>query len=155
MKFITFYKNSHGIAALSAILLFGSIIVEIAIVTAFIAFVMNNINYGARLSAEALFAAKAGIDDAILKLTRNKDFVFPSSPGYELPVGNRTAKVLVCKDFKTAVGASPCGAIPNVGKYEVTSVGQASNKQRQLRAIIDVDPTLGLARVVSKEEVPF
>lgn len=155
MIYLTHLKNNRGIAALSTILLFGSIIVEIAIATAFMAFILNNINYGARLSAEALSAAKAGVDDATLKLSRNKDFAFPSSPGYELAVGNRIATVLVCKDFKTAAGANPCGAIPNVGKYEVTSTGKAVNKQRKLRAIIDVDPQTGLTRVVSKEEVPF
>lgn len=155
MKYIINLRNRHGIAALSSIILFGAIIIEIAITTAFLALMLNNINYGARLSSEALFAAKAGLDDATLKLTRNKDFAFPPPPGYDLVVGIRIATIIVCKDFKTTAGASPCGAIPNVGKYEVTSIGKAANKQRQLRAIIDVDPATGLTRVVSKEEIPF
>ena len=66
--------NSNGQATLSFILLAGGIILEIAIAGSFITYFLSASGLSERLSARAYVAAEAGIRDAQIKITRNKDF---------------------------------------------------------------------------------
>jgi hypothetical protein len=118
------------------ILLIGGIIVEIAAAVAFLVFIINNTNFGAKLSAEALAAAQAGIDDGIRRVTRDLTY----NTTYDLTVGSRTVNVSVCR--------STCIA----GKTVITSTGSAFTRQRRLIAALQIDSTTGLVTVESVKE---
>ncbi|PIY59498.1 hypothetical protein COY96_01505, partial [Candidatus Wolfebacteria bacterium CG_4_10_14_0_8_um_filter_37_11] len=84
-------NNNKATAALPAMLFIGGIIVEIGIAGAFISYYLSQSGFGIKMSAEALAAAEAGVQDALIKIIRNKDF---TSSGYDLTVGNRSANVV-------------------------------------------------------------
>jgi len=128
-------RNNKATAALPAILLIGGIIIEIGLAGAFISYYLSQSGFGVKMSAEALAAAEAGVQDAIIKIVRNKDF---TSSGYELQVGSRSANVVVCKD--TCAG---------IGKHKITSIGSAVVKRRKLEAVINVNATTGEVKIES------
>ncbi len=142
------FPRQSGIVTLAVTLLLSAIIVEIVIIGAVLAYTVTNSNYAARLSAEALSAAKAGVSDALIKIIRDKHF--GANPSYELSIGGRSVEVTVCKDAKT--GISNCDT-PSIGEREITSVGKALTRRQKIRAIVDVDAVTGEARVVSITEL--
>lgn len=135
-----------GVVAVTTVLILGAVIVEIGVAGTIIAYLLNNSNYGARLSSEALAASKAGIHDAWLKIAGNKDF---SSAGYTLSVGTRSTDVVVCKDFVTT--ATDCDTA-SAGKTEIISTGRAVSVRRRFRAVVDVNALTGESKIVSEKE---
>src|SRR3990167_5626815 len=82
-----------GISSLPTMLLLGGIIIEIAIAIAFLTYYFNVSNFAARLSAEALAAARAGIDDATIKVVLNKNCPDSSCPSpYTLALGDQIGR---------------------------------------------------------------
>ncbi len=80
-----------GTVTLPVVILMGGIITEIAIAGAFLAYFLSQSGFGLKLSAEAFAAAQSGIEDAKLKIIRNKDFTSSPNP-YTLSVGSRSAE---------------------------------------------------------------
>jgi hypothetical protein len=138
--------NNKATAALPAMLFIGGIIVEIGIAGAFISYYLSQSGFGIKMSAEALAAAEAGVQDALIKIIRNKDF---TSSGYDLTVGNRSANIIVCKDTKTV--SSLCDT-ENSGKHEITSIGSALVKKRKIEAIVNVNSATGEVKIESIQE---
>ena len=101
------------------------------------------------MSAEALAAAHTGIQDASLRIMRDKNFA-PSPNPYTITIDNDSAEITVCKDLQTV--SSACDTAMS-GKFEVTSLGSSLNKRRQLRAIISVDSVSGETRLESLNEI--
>ena len=66
--------KERGQITLPFILLVGGIIVEIAIAGLFTAYFLSSANLGERLATRAASAAYSGIQDAMVKITRNKEF---------------------------------------------------------------------------------
>jgi len=142
-----FFVSTKAAATLLVILLIGGLVVEISIAGAFMTYYLNQSGFGVKLSEEALAAARSGIQDALIRIIRNKSSV-PDS--YTLTIGSRSAEITVCKDKIT--NSSACDtSIPN--KYEATSLGKASTKRRQVRAIFNVDATTGEVKLESEKEV--
>lgn len=128
-------------ATLPVVLLIGGLVVEIGIAGAFMAYYLAQSGLGVKLSEEALVAARAGIQDAKIRIVRNKNFI-PSPNPYALIVGNRTAQITTCKD--TCAGA---------GKFQITSLGMALTKRRQVQLIISVDSLTGEVKIESEKEI--
>lgn len=130
-----------GIAALPVLLLTSAIILEVAIVSIVLANVFNNTRYNERLAAEAFGAARAGAQDAALRVIRYKDC--PATPGCPatstITVGLRTADVTI-----TDSGG---------GIITVDSVGTALGRQKKVQAILGVDPVTGEVSLRSFKEV--
>ena len=141
-------KLINGIAALPTMLLLGGIIVEISIVGAFISYLFSQSSFGIRLSEEALSFAQSGIQDAMIKIIRNKDF--SSVSGYDIIIENKTARIVVCRESKSVGG--DCNT-SNPGKSEITSTGSVSTKKRKLRAIVNVNSNTGEIKVESIGEI--
>lgn len=141
------FKKNNGVAALPTMLLIGGIIAEIGIAGAFISYLYSQSSFGIRLSEEALSAAQSGIQDAIIKIIRNKDF---SSAGYNLTINNKSANIIVCKDSRSA--SINCDTL-NSGKSEITSTGAALTKRKKLRAIVNVNSSTGEVKVESVNEI--
>ncbi len=132
-------KTEKGIIALPAVLLIGGIIAEIGVVGLVVSYFLIQSSFGIKSSIETSVAAQAGIQDALIKIIRDKDF---TSAPYNLSAGNWLTEVTVCRD--TCVGS---------GKYEITSLGKVKNKQSKFRAIIEVNAANSEVNVESLEEI--
>ena len=132
-------KNQSGIIVLPTVLLFAGFIVEITIATTLGAYFLVTSEFGVRQSAQALLAAQSGIQDALARVTRDKDF---TSASYIVNVENYSAEVSVCKD--TCVG---------VGKDRLWATGSAQRQRRKLEAIIVIDPVTAEVKLESLKEV--
>ncbi len=121
-----------------AMLFIGGIIVEIALAGAFISYYLSQSGFGVKISAEALAAAEAGVQDALIRIIRDKNF---SSAGYNLTVGNRSANIIVCKD-----------SCAGTGKHKITSTGTAMLKRRKIEAVANVDSVTGEVKIESVQE---
>lgn len=119
-------------------LFIGAIIVEIAVAGAFISYYLSQSGFGVKISAEALAAAEAGVQDALIKIIRDKNF---SSNGYSLTVGSRSANVVVCKD-----------SCAGTGKHKITSTGSAVAKRRKIEVIVNVNSATGEVKIESIQE---
>lgn len=128
--------RSGGQAALPAVLLVCGVITEIAIAGTLIAFVLSSSGLGERLSSQALAAAKAGIQDAFVKIAIDKNFNAPG--GYTFSVDSRSVQVFVTKGINTD---------------DVISIGTALNHQRKLEAILLVDQNTGKVDLKSITEI--
>jgi len=150
---MNFHIKNRGMTALPLIILIGGIVLEIAITMALVAFYLSESGAGARFSAEALSISQAGINDALMKIIRNPSFNTGVSNPYYLSFGNsRTAKIIVCKNYKTVT--NNCDTWFDDGT-EITSLGTVLNKNRKLRAIVSINPTNGEVRIQSIKEVPL
>lgn len=135
--------------ALPTILLIGGIIIEIAITGVFIIYFLGQSSFGVKLSAEALSASRTGVYDAILKIVREKNFSTGATP-YTIAIDNNSVQVWVCRNSKTAVSYCDTAASD---KYEITSLGKARDKNRRLRAFLNVNNVNGEVRVESISEI--
>lgn len=130
-----------GVIAFGTVLILGAIITEIAIVGSFLAYLLNKSNYGTRLSGEALAAARAGIDDGVAHILKQR--LFPTCTlSYSITAGNATADVVIQNTVCSANGEG----------YTVTATGKSLTKRRKLQAVVDVDPLTRESRVVSSVE---
>jgi len=128
-----------GQATLAFVLLVGGIIIEIAIAGSFITYFLSHAGLGERLSARAFAAAHAGVRDAQIKITRNKEL---GPVSYSLPVGADSTKVVVTWDATNS----------DYYIYTITSTGSASTRLRKLVATLVVNKTTGLAQLKSLVE---
>ncbi len=135
-RFSAFTKAA---ATLPLILLVGGLIVEIGIAGAFIAYFLNQSGFGIKLSEEALAAARAGVQDATIRIIRSKSL---APDFYTLTIDNRSAEITICKDI--------CAG---TDKFQVDSLGIAFNKRRQVRAIIYVNNLTGEVKLESEREI--
>lgn len=144
-------EKGKGVAALPTVMLVGGILTEIVVAGILITYFLSQSSIGTKLSSEALSTAYAGVGDGIIKVVRNKniDYSLSGSP-YTISVGSRSAQVTICKDSKTTT--LTCDT-PALGKDEITSLGTAFTKKRQLRAILNVQSVTGEVRLESLSEV--
>lgn len=141
--------NDKAAATLLTTLTMGGVIISVGLTGLFLIYFLTQSSLGVKLGTEALAAAASGVEDAKLKIVRDKNF---SSAGYPINVGSRSAQVVVCRDSKTS--AAPCDT-PSPGKDEVTSLGSAFTKRRRLRAILNVTSRTGEVQVESVREIPL
>lgn len=143
MKLLDILRNSFdlkGIVALPTILIIGGIIVEIGLAGILVAYLVSQSGFGVKMSSEAMAAAQAGVNDAIMKVVRNKDFFTNAST--TLIVGDRSAEVSVANNITT-------------GKSTIFSIGSAFNKKRKLKALLNVNDITGEVKIESIEEAPL
>jgi len=130
--------NNLGVTLLPLVIMIGLVIVELGVAMAFVVYLSNLSSYGTRLAQEALFGARSGIDDAILRIIRDKDF---SSVGYSLTVGRVNVWVVVEQGQ------------PATNQDRITSTGTVLIRQKQYQAIVSVDPEMLLVSLVSLTEI--
>lgn len=131
-------EGKRGIAALPSVLIIGGIIVQIAVVGAFLSYLFASAGYGTRLASEALNAARAGAQDAMMRVARDKTF---SSDGYTVTTNGRDATVVVTRDS------------PVAGQDTILSTATALTRQKKIEIILEVDATTGQLEVLSFGEV--
>lgn len=143
-------KTRSGIASLPVILLLGGMIIEIAIAGAFIFYYINSNVYGNRLANQAASAARAGIDDAVMRIIYNTNCGNDEAncPGTFTRTENGTeVTVTICKDS--------CSGLPAGATHKVTAVSVAARKKHQIIAIITASSSLPLVRVDSMTDTPL
>jgi GxxExxY protein len=135
-----FVVSDRSAAFLPIVLVTSAVIIEFVVTAAILVYYFNNSNFGVRLSAEALTAASAGIEDGLIKVVRNKNY--NNTAGYALNVGNRQTTITVCKD--TCSGN---------GTHQITTIGQALTQRRQIVAVVETNSITGEVRIISIKEV--
>ena len=134
-------KSGAGQITLPFILLVGGIIVEIALAGVFTAYFLSAANLGEKLSARASSAAYSGIQDAMIKITRDKEY---GTRSYILAVKEDNAEVSVVKT------EDPGGAYV----YAIESLARAGSRQKKFVATLVVNSVSGKTTLQSVEEVP-
>ncbi len=128
-------ERSRGQVALSLIFLIGGLVIMGAVSLAFMILTFINSGYGYRASNQALSAAQAGVNDAVLLLERNKSY----AGTYALTVGSSSASVTVTQNASS-------------GQATVLSTASVSRYTRKLQAVISVDPSTGQVDLLSWAE---
>lgn len=136
-------KGNSGQTALPFILLVSGIIIEIVVAGTLTSYFASGSGFGERLDARAVAAASSGINDALMQLTKNKDFG-SSNPTYGVGVGSDAATVT----FTSALSNG-------YYNYTVTSLGIAGTRQKKIVATVAVDASTGSMSLTSLGEVPI
>lgn len=129
-------RLNTGVAALPMILLISAIIIEIAVISVVLATTLNNTRFSERLGAEALSAARAGAQDTILKVIREKGC--PASLP-QLTVGSRSANI-TCTDS-------------GGGVITIQSTGKALSREKRVQVVLGVDSVTGEVSLQSFKEI--
>ncbi len=129
-------KSQKGIAALITVLTLGSIIFVVSLTTSLLAFWQGQSADSIKKSTQAYYAAYSGLQDALIKLERNKDFPSGSFP---LSV-NSTDDVSV--------------SVVNTGSSATITVTATQGQvEKKLETITDIDTTTGLITPTSTTEL--
>jgi len=129
----------HGMAALPTLLALSGIVLTVSLGMAISSQISNYLNTGSTRSTEALYAAQAGLNDALWRLARNKNY--ENLSGYNLAVGSGTANIVIDRDE------------PVVNQTTVTVSGTVSGRTRKIQAVINVTATVGALSQASWTEI--
>ena len=117
----------RGVAALITVLSLGGLIFTISMGSALISFWANQNIKSIRGSNKAFYAAQSGLQDALIKLERNKDY---TTGGFNLNI-NGTNDVSVTVSFAS-------------GQATITSTSTLSQMNKNLQTVADINATTGL-----------
>ena len=114
-------QDERGVALLPMILVLFGLVMVVGVAIAGISVSENTISSTKDASDEALAIAESGIQDALMKLARDKDFT--SVGGYNLSVSGGTATIIV----------------PSGSSKDITSTGALNNKTRKIQLTVNAD----------------
>lgn len=120
MKNKKYFFSQKGIVALPAIVALSIIILTIGLAMSFSGFIQNNISSNKYNSELTYRVAEAGVKDAMVKITRNKNY--------------NTAFALSTN--KGAANVSFDASIP--GQTKITSVGTLNDNTKTIEVILDI-----------------
>jgi uncharacterized protein (UPF0333 family) len=137
--------KQKGQVALPFMLLIGSILIEIAIAGALMMYFFGSSRLAERLYARAGAVANTGIKNAIMNISRDKDFVPTATclPTSTITTNSDTASVVVCKTDTSGVESYI---------YTISSLGIAGGRQKKIEATVDVNKITGKVEVNSITE---
>lgn len=121
---------------LSMVIIISTIIFLVTTTGVLISTIQSGSAYNERLASEALFAARAGAQDAIIKIVRDKNYPVPDSYSIGISAG-RTADVEI-----TAA----------TGGFDIISIGTAGGRRTAIRVELGVDAVTGEVTVNSFKE---
>lgn len=125
----------RGIAALVTVLSLGTLIFTVSFATAILTFWSIKGIDSNRKSLKAYYTGSSGVQDALIKLQRNKDF----SSEFNLSV-NSTDDVSVT-------------VVNNDNSATITSTALSGGVNKKIQTIIDIDTTTGLITPTSTIEL--
>ena len=144
------FTARRGTASLTTTLLLGGLVVEIGLVLLFLFYLLNFTNYGIRISAEAFTGARAGIEDALLRIVRDKCVAF----SYDMPMANNGPQVAGTVSGPS-VACDGQGPQPMLETREINARSTLIGKRRRIQAFAEMNNHTGLVKVLRAEEVPF
>lgn len=128
-------------AALSLVLLISGVVILSGLSLIFLVNSFTSTTLAFRAANHALAVASAGMDDALLRLVRNKNFDTGGS-AYSVNIGpNETAIVEVEQDN------------PVTGQIKILSEAQILLYRRKIQAVVAVDPVTQRVNVISRGQV--
>lgn len=136
-------KNKNGIAALPLVLMLGGLITAITVSLLMANLLSTQSEFGLRLNSQAFAASQSGIQDAMLRIIRDKTFA--SSYTINFADGS-SADITVCRDAIAPVCVG-------LGKDKITSLGKSQGRNRKFQAIVNVDAVTGEMILESITEV--
>jgi hypothetical protein len=119
-KYKNYLLSQNGLVAMPAIVVLSIIMLAIGIAMSFSSYTQNNISFDNYKSQKAYYIAEAGIKDATMKITRNKNY----NTGYSLSINSGTASIVFDE------------SIPNQTK--ITSAGSINNYTKKIQATLNV-----------------
>jgi len=135
-------ERIKGQIALPFVLLVSGIIIEIVLAGTLISHFSTGSGYAARTSLRSSVAAHAGLNDALSRISRDKEFGL-TNPSYEITIGSDKANVSFnSQDLGTYY------------VYQVTSLGSALTGRTKLSAKVIVDKETGVVRLESLNQLP-
>ena len=145
-------KNKKGIISLGITLLLGGIIIEIAVGIAIITYILNENNFGIKLSNQAFVAAESGIEEGLLRVIRDD---FSAGSIITIPLSNASASVIICED-STGNSEDDCdNGSAATGKTEIISVGTSLLRQRKIVSVLSVNSNTKQIAIESIKEESF
>ena len=114
------FFSQKGIVALPAIITLSVIILAIGLAMSFSSFTQNNIFSNKHQSELTYRVAEAGIKDAMIKITRNKNY----DTAFALPINNGVANI----SFDTS----------NFEQTKITSIGTLNNNTKTIEVVLDI-----------------
>lgn len=131
-----------GIAALPSILIITFILLVVGLILTTTSVIESTISFAQRKSVESFYLAEAGLKDALMKITRNKNYV---------SADDSTCVAGVCElifDDNKKVEVTVTGTDPKT----ITVTGSVGSTKRKIRNIVNVD-TYGKVTHQSWEEI--
>ena len=119
-RYKEFLFSESGLIALPSIIILSMIILTIGISMSFSSFTQNNISSNNYSSQKSFFVAEAGIKDAIMKITRNKNY----NTAFILLIDEDTANVTI----NTTDPTRPI----------ITSVSTINNYTKKIQATLNI-----------------
>ena len=136
-------QGAKGAVTLPVFLIITLIVTELALAGLVTANALNNTLFGERLAIEASQAARAGVQDAIMRVIRGCPLSDCSPSSYSLSVGSRSSStVSISRDVVS-------------GNITITSAGSSFTRKKKMEAILGVDQTTGKVQIQSLKEVAF
>lgn len=139
-------------ATLPTVLMIGGIIMELAVAGVVVGYAFTESGSGMRLSTEALFASRAGVDDAVYKIIRG-DYTVSYTVIVTGVVGTRSERKADVVIEKDPVDLGSCNILWGC-YFRVRSTGRAVFRMRKMEAVLSVDPDTREIRVRYLKEVP-
>ncbi|OGY59768.1 MAG: hypothetical protein A3B23_03610 [Candidatus Colwellbacteria bacterium RIFCSPLOWO2_01_FULL_48_10] len=141
---------SCGAATLSVVLAISSIILVVTVAGVIISTILTNAAFSERLASDALFSARAGAQDAIMRIIRYKNCSPDGCPyDYSITIDNGTAQVNI-RDSGSWYG---CEAVP--AGLCVISTGSAALRKKRIVVKTVADAITGELKIQSFKEVPL
>jgi hypothetical protein len=130
--------SRSGQSFLALIIFVGSIVMVVGVALAYMVFTMVNSSYGYQASQAAETTAMAGVDDALLQITRNSSFSETSST---IKTGVNSATVTVANNFLST------------GYATITSLATVSLRTRKIQVVISNNSSTGQMAISSWQEI--
>jgi hypothetical protein len=134
-----FYKSRKGQVALMTIFLIGSFIVLMTLTLAFLSISIVSSNRAVQASNRALSVATAGVQDAVLRLIRNKSY--STATPFRIEVNGDFADVSVANTSDAN------------GQAIITSTSTVNTSQKVIQAVISIVSSTGQVRVLSLRQI--
>ena len=137
-------KIYKGVVVIPAILFMGGLVIVISFSGFLVSYLLGSGNYGIRLSFQALAAAQAGVEDAVLRIVRNHQLMITCNlPDFNLTLGSNKTCVTIGGDLPVAAG---------IVQKKIVSQGFSLTRYRQLEALVQIDENRGEVKVLSVQE---
>lgn len=117
------WRREEGFAAFYLTILILGVLLAAGSISGFLVFHQQRILRNTLSSAQAYYGAEGGVEDALLRLAKNKNW----SSSYTLPVGSASVEVQI-SDLVA-------------GSRTIIAKGDASGKVRKVRAVHELDAT--------------
>ncbi len=138
-----FIKDIKGQTALPMILLLSLVLIELAVMNVFVSSLVSDTLRNKRFQLEAEKMAYTGINDAFIKISRDKNLAI-TPLNYSLNLNNFNIQVEIKGDFLNNL-------------YFVTSTASSFsfNYKKRYLGILGIEKETGKVRLISIEEKPI